>query len=345
MPTKDDFALDDAVQSARKSIAACVIVGGSLFAESTSLSALRVASKRGVLVRLLFPSTRSTWLQSFAKDAGHDPASYCERVGRLALRTTASLPGAYVRRYDAPGPCWFVLVDGAVLFTKPFNANRATVPVRERMESFITHYGMLFEQLWERAVENSADEEGTNRPVAIEPLIRVVTISQEIIARLAANPADLAQLSPEGFEVLIADRLSAMGLGVRRVRSTNAWDGGIDMVAWPERNASIPYLLAVQAKHSRVDRAVPQSVVRDLRGVLSTAPFDVGLVVTNTRFSPNAHWYAEQGPKIVRLRGFEDLVRWLRADFTHETIERDLPKEILLGPGLRVPIGSRREPE
>lgn len=134
-----------------------------------------------------------------------------------------------------------------------------------------------------------------------------------------------------------------MGLGVSKVGSTNAPDGGIDMVAWPERNASFPYLLAVQAKHSRKGHAVPQGVVRDLKGVLSAAPFDLGLVVTNTRFSPNARWCAEQGPKIVRLRDFQDLIRWLRADFTHETVERDLPREILLGPGLRLPIGPQSE--
>ena len=67
-------------------------------------------------------------------------------------------------------------------------------------------------------------------------------------------------------------------------------------------------------------------------------PLDLGLLVTNTTFSPDARWAAREKPNIVRLRDFSDLKRWLHAEFAHESLERDLPSEISLGPGLRITI-------
>jgi hypothetical protein len=338
MPTHADFTIDLAIREARRSVDASVVVGGSVLADPASLKRLYAVAERGVAIRLLFPSPNSEWLRSLARGAQADVEVYCQMVAQAGARAAASLPGATIRCYDTPGPCWFVLVDGSVLFTKPFDASRPTVPVRERREEHVEHFGLIFEQLWQRATDD------WNRPACLQdapPLVYVVSMSAEVIRRLAAAPAELGNLSPEAFELLVADRLSAMGLGVQRVGSSNTRDGGIDMVAWPERNAAIPYLLAVQVKHSGKNRAVPQSVVRDLKGVLSTVPLDIGLLVTNTRFSPDARWFAREKPNIVRLRDFDDLVRWLRSDFTFETIERDLPREILLGPGLRIPIGGK----
>lgn len=189
MLTSSDFALDEAVLGARKSITACVVVGGSLFADPDSLRALRAATRRGVGVRLLFPSPHSAWLQSFARDAGHDPETYSERVAALAVRTAAALPDAQVRRYEAPGPCWFVLIDDSVLFTKPFNAMRPTIPVRERLEPFIEHFRLLSEQLWACAGGWPDGLNDRTPDSAKQPLIYLSTFSEEMIARLAPKQA------------------------------------------------------------------------------------------------------------------------------------------------------------
>ena len=138
--------------------------------------------------------------------------------------------------------------------------------------------------------------------------------------------------------MLVADRLSAMGMGVKQVGSVNSKDGGIDIVAWPEFNFACPFLLAVQVKHSKIGRAVSSRTVRDMKGVLSSAPIDMGMIVTNTRFSPDAKWVATQGPRLVRLRDFEHLKRWLHSDFSGEAVVKELPEEISLAPGVRVKI-------
>jgi hypothetical protein len=330
------FSFDAAIAAAHNSIEACVVIGGALLFEKASFNALRSAVERGVAVRLLFPSPRSQWLHSLVTEVRGDIAAYAKHVVEAAQLAAAGLPTAAVRWYEAPGPCWFTLVDRSVLFTKPFDMARPTIPAPESREAHIEHFGLLFDQLWER----SRDSFQTRPIETAAPIVQVIGISAEIIARLAAQPEDLSLLSPDAFELLVADRLAAMGLGVQRIGSINSRDGGIDIIAWPEKNAAIPYLLAVQAKHSRKGITVPSRVVRDLKGVLSVAPFDVGLLVTNTSFSPDARWFAREKPNIIRLRDFADLARWLRADFAHEVLERDLPSEISLGPGLRIPIRS-----
>ncbi len=330
--TAQPFSLRRALAEARQSIEACVVFGGTLFSDADVLAAIASAAGRGVVVRSLFPSPRSRWLHVFATDRGQRPAEYNRIVGHQRLRVAEALPSAEVRWYDAPGPCWFTLIDRTVLYTKPFGIRRA-LPVAESRSDYIAHFGVTFDQLWERSLE---DFRQMHVHCATSPIIKVVSITRDIIARLGAHPEELSTLSPNAFELLVADRLAAMGLCVRRVGTAESRDGGIDMIAWPERNSAVPFLLAVQAKHSRHARAVPPSVVRDLKGVLSAAPVDIGLLVTNTSFSPDARWAAMQGPRIVRLRDFNDLVRWLRADFANETLYRDIPGEIALAPGLKI---------
>jgi len=329
------LSFDIAVAAARQSIEACVVIGRTLFSDGEAFAAVAGAASRGVAVRSLFPSPRSPWLHTFAAAGGVDVAEYNQVVARQRLRVAGAIRSAEIRWYDSPGPCWFTLIDRSVLYTKPFDATRRTLPVPENRPDYIEHFGFLFDQLWGRSVD---DVQTTCLQPATSPIIRIVSIAPDVIARLAAHPGELSALSPEAFELLVADRLAAMGLGVQRVGAANTRDGGIDMIAWPEKNAAVPFLLAVQAKHSRRGRVVPPAVVRDLKGVLSTAPLDFGLVVTNTTFSPDARWVAAQGPRIVRLRDFKDLVRWLRADFASEAVYHDVPSEISLAPGLRISI-------
>jgi len=333
-------SLAPALSSATQSIRACVVVGGSLFSDRAAFTALYDASVQGLEIQLLFPSPVSPWLQDFAAAAKIDPLVYGRKVFSSREGAAAALPDAQVRWYDAPGPCWFVLIDDRALFTKPFSATHLTVPIEEIRPEHIEHFGIIFEQLWSHATVdyNASRAVSTERPL----LIQIVDTSSEILARLRVDGEELASLSAEQFEVLIADCLTAMGLGVQRVGASNTPDGGIDIIAWPECNSSFGFLLAVQVKHTRRKHIGP-SPVRDLRGVLSTSPFDVGLMVTNARFSPSARWAAQEGSRIVRLRDFDDIVRWIGGDFAKEPFYNELPSEIALTPGLRIPITHKKK--
>lgn len=76
----------------------------------------------------------------------------------------------------------------------------------------------------------------------------------------------------------------------------------------------------------------------DFAGVIAGHPFNVGLLLTNTSFSPDAEWFAREHAKLVRLRDFTDMRRWLLDDFDNEADWREIPTQIELCPGIVIPI-------
>jgi len=101
----------------------------------------------------------------------------------------------------------------------------------------------------------------------------------------------------------------------------------------------VPCLMAVQVKHTSLsNRRVGPQPVRDLLGVVQTHGFNVGLLVTNTTFTPDARWVADQRPMLLRLRDIEDLLRWLRDKCLQKQEWRDLPREIELCPGITIEL-------
>jgi hypothetical protein len=328
---RDPYSLEEPFRAARQTIDASVVVGGDLLDDEPARDALFLAGRRGVRIRLLFPLPKSRWLKSFAADARIDLFEYARKIVRSSQRATA-LAGVELRWYETPGPCWFVIVDDTWLYTKPISATRPTLPVLENRRQVVEHFGDLFSQLWQSSLESFRSERPSTRP-----LVQLVASPSSVIERLMSDPEAMHALSPDAFEIVIADRLSAMRLGVRRVGTATRKDGGVDLIAWPEANAAFPFLLAVQVKHSRVGASVGPETVRDLRGVLGSQPIDVGLIATNTRFTPDAEWAAKDGHRIIRLRDFDDICRWIRSDFALEGCW-ELPKQILLAPGVRVDL-------
>ena len=78
--------------------------------------------------------------------------------------------------------------------------------------------------------------------------------------------------------------------------------------------------------------------MRDFAGAIAGHPFSSGLLVTNTGFTPDAEWFAREKARLVRLRGFNDIIRWLRNDISSEEEWREIPEEIELCPGVVIKI-------
>ncbi|NQV02283.1 MAG: restriction endonuclease [Bacteroidia bacterium] len=173
--------------------------------------------------------------------------------------------------------------------------------------------------------------------VVEEPRVEIVDVSSDFIAWVQEDPQRVHFLSPDKFEELIADRLEAMNFCVEQIGTTFRSDGGIDLIAYPEVSP-VPFLLAIQIKHSRSGRPVGSTTVRDFQGALINLPIDVGMIVTNTRFTPHARWFAERRSRIIRLRDFEDLRQWLQGQFSSDSLLEELPEELELLPGLTVRI-------
>jgi Restriction endonuclease len=197
------------------------------------------------------------------------------------------------------------------------------------------------QRLWvsKRAVLEAREREAKRQQIVRPVRIELLGIGDCLSLHLASNPSLVHRLSPEQFEEFICERLDAMGLEPQRAGTTFRPDGGIDVVFWPRKPSPFPFLGAAQIKHHRNPATVegPASV-RELVGSISGQPFTAGIVVTNTTFSPSAEWFARQHRGFVRLRGFQDIQRWLANNFGADEEWRELPSTIELAPGVTVKV-------
>ena len=78
--------------------------------------------------------------------------------------------------------------------------------------------------------------------------------------------------------------------------------------------------------------------MREFAAVVAGHPLNLGLLVTNTGFTPDAQWFAREKARLVRLRGFDDIRRWLKDSFSDHEEWREIPRSIELCPGVRIDI-------
>jgi CheY-like chemotaxis protein len=179
------------------------------------------------------------------------------------------------------------------------------------------------------------------QPPAPKPIVDIVGVGRILAKHLAYDPTLVHGLSPEEFEELICDRLSAMGLEAQRVGGTFQKDGGIDIVFWSKR-PNFPFLGAAQVKHHRRPKTKEGvGSVRDFAGAIAGQAFGAGIIVTNTSFTADAEWFARERAKLIRLRDYHDVRRWLLGDFTDDAEWREIPESIQLCPGVTIDLRRR----
>ena len=173
------------------------------------------------------------------------------------------------------------------------------------------------------------------QPVHIE----LIQVSDALLKLLVKDPTLLHNLPPHRFEEFVCDRLFAMGFEPRKVGLINQKDGGVDIVFWPRGEVSFPFLGAAQIKHHRNPEVKEgPSTVREFAGAISAHAFNAGVIVTNTSFSPDAKWFAREHARLVRLRDFNDICRWIAGTFADEAEWREIPHSIELCPGTVIKI-------
>jgi transcriptional regulator with XRE-family HTH domain len=175
------------------------------------------------------------------------------------------------------------------------------------------------------------------------PQVSFLDVTPQLLVLLRDNPEELRNLSPERFEHVVAERIDRMGYDVQLTGRTNRRDGGIDLIAVPKLRTIGSFLMAAQIKHHHSDRTTGRPDVDRLLA-WKDSPFRIGLMVTNTGFSQDARWLADQvtNRAFLRLRDFEDLKRWLCGQFDSEFDWRELPDVISLAPGITVEVPKAR---
>jgi transcriptional regulator with XRE-family HTH domain len=170
-------------------------------------------------------------------------------------------------------------------------------------------------------------------------LVRVVDFSPGLLRFLQEDPTRLRSLTPDEFERFVAERMDRMGYNVTLTGASNRKDGGIDLIAVPKLANVGSHVIAGQVKHHRSDQTTGRDAVDRLLA-WKDSYFGVGLLVTNTSFTRDAVWTAQQerNARFLRLRDFTDLKRWLEDRFGEEEDWREIPDRIELAPGVVIEI-------
>ncbi|HVZ39674.1 MAG TPA: restriction endonuclease [Candidatus Kapabacteria bacterium] len=131
----------------------------------------------------------------------------------------------------------------------------------------------------------------------------------ERIRAFAEHPENLYSFGPREFEALIAELLRREGMIVRLTPATR--DGGFDIYA-TTTSACGPYLCLVECKRYAKEHPVGVDTVRSLCGTVAHNSASNGLIVTTSRFTSDALYFANMNQYRIALKDFERLIAWLR---------------------------------
>ena len=137
----------------------------------------------------------------------------------------------------------------------------------------------------------------------------VQDVNEELVRRLAVDPALIYSLNPRKFEEVVAFLFEKRGWEVRLTPPSR--DGGFDFFA-ELKNPLSSFLVLGECKRYSRDRKVGVEIVRGLHSVTETNKAHQGIVITSSFFTAGAIEYQRVlGPK-MGLKDYDDLVDWLQ---------------------------------
>ncbi len=143
----------------------------------------------------------------------------------------------------------------------------------------------------------------------IEPKIIIVqSINSQLMKQIATRPNLLYQLEPRRFEELIAKLLEDLGCDVRLTKNTR--DGGYDIFGSMKTSLTEIIFLA-ECKRYSPENKVGVELVRNLYGVTELHKANLGLLITSSTFTVDAHQEKIRIGSRISLKDYEDLKIWL----------------------------------
>lgn len=139
--------------------------------------------------------------------------------------------------------------------------------------------------------------------------VRIQSISDALVRRLAAEPDLMFDLRPRQLEELMAELYARQGFEVQLTPETR--DGGVDLYL-VQHTAFGRLLTVVDCKRNRADRPVKVEVVRQMLGTIEETGASAGVLATTSRFTSGAVKLGEKYPFRLGLQDYFDLHSMLR---------------------------------
>jgi restriction system protein len=181
--------------------------------------------------------------------------------------------------------------------------------------------------------ETLAEETPEHRRVVSD----VVAVSDEFLRKLYENPRLLYDLTPRGFEELVAELLGRLDYDVELTPASK--DGGKDIYA-AKRDHLGTFLYIVECKRYAPDHPVGVGLVRQLNGVVQAEQATAGILATTSFFTKGAEEFQKTISSQLSLKDYVGIQDWLET-----VLKRKASEQRHAGNGALLPIASRSGPE
>jgi restriction system protein len=147
-------------------------------------------------------------------------------------------------------------------------------------------------------------------PAQAQIVSDVVSVSDEFLRRLSAEPKLLYELTPRGFEELVAELLMRLKYDITLTPGSK--DGGKDIYA-AKKNHLGSFLYIVECKRYAPDRPVGVGLVRQLNGVVQAEQATAGILATTSFFTRGAKEFQRTIAFQMSLKDYLGIQKWLDA--------------------------------
>lgn len=148
------------------------------------------------------------------------------------------------------------------------------------------------------------------KKIAANIEIEVSELNKELISYFARHPEQLRSVQPRQFEKIIFEILLDRGFDVRLTRMGG--DEDRDILAVFKSPSQGDVLTIVECKRWRPERKVGIAVVERFLYVMDKKDkAHYGIIATTSYFSRNTEPIAREWSQKLKLRDFNDLVKWL----------------------------------
>jgi restriction system protein len=172
----------------------------------------------------------------------------------------------------------------------------------------------LLQRLQDFTYPGMIDETGAeireDAPDHDQMITDIVSVSDEFLQKLHDNPKLIYELSPRGFEELVAELLGRLEYEVTLTPASK--DGGKDIYAAKKDHLGT-FLYIVECKKYAPDRPIGVALVRQLNGVVQAEQATAGILATTSSFTRGAKEFQKTIAFQISLKDYFGIQEWLNA--------------------------------
>jgi len=143
-----------------------------------------------------------------------------------------------------------------------------------------------------------------------EMVTDIVSVSDDFLRKLHADPKLFYDISPRRFEEVVAELLHRLGYEITLTPASK--DGGKDIYAARKDHLGT-FLYIVECKKYAPDHPVGIALVRQLNGVVHAEQATAGILATTSFFTSDAQQFQETIAFQISLKDYFDIQGWLNA--------------------------------